>query len=56
LYGQLAAPQVERGARIDRGNVVGTAGRILAGIPGMYFEMRVDGKPVDPLEWLKKTP
>jgi len=56
LYGQLAAPQVERGAKIDRGNVVGTAGRILAGIPGMYFEMRVDGKPVDPLEWLKKTP
>jgi len=56
LYGQLAAPQVERGARIDRGNIVGTAGRILAGIPGMYFEMRVDGKPVDPLEWLKKTP
>ena len=56
LYGQLAAPQVERGAKIDRGNIVGTAGRILAGIPGMYFEMRVDGKPVDPLEWLKKTP
>lgn len=56
LYGQLAVPQVERGAKIDRGNIVGTAGRILAGIPGMYFEMRVDGKPVDPLEWLKKTP
>lgn len=56
LYGQLTAPQVERGARVERGNVVGTAGRILAGIPGMYFEMRVDGKPVDPLEWLKKTP
>ena len=56
LYGQLTAPQVERGSRVERGNVVGTAGRILAGIPGMYFEMRVDGKPVDPLEWLKKTP
>lgn len=56
LYGQLTAQQVERGARVERGNVVGTAGRILAGIPGMYFEMRVDGKPVDPLEWLKKTP
>ena len=56
LYGQLTAPQVEPGARVERGNIVGTAGRILAGIPGMYFEMRVDGKPVDPLEWLKKTP
>ncbi|HKY20754.1 MAG TPA: peptidoglycan DD-metalloendopeptidase family protein [Vicinamibacterales bacterium] len=56
LYGQLAAPQVERGATVERGQTIGTAGRILAGIPGMYFEMRVDGKPIDPLEWLKKRP
>lgn len=54
LYGQLGTLDVERGARIERGDVVGTTGRILAGIPGMYFEMRVDGKPVDPLEWLRK--
>lgn len=56
LYGQLGAPQVERGAKVERGDVLGTAGRILAGIPGMYFEIRVDGAPVDPLEWLKKKP
>lgn len=56
LYGQLGAPQVERGAKVERGHPVGTAGRILAGVPGTYFEMRVDGKPVDPLEWLKKKP
>jgi septal ring factor EnvC (AmiA/AmiB activator) len=56
LYGQLGTSQVERGAKVERGQLVGTAGRILAGIPGMYFEMRVDGKPVDPLEWLKKKP
>ncbi len=56
LYGQLGAPQVERGVKVERGHVLGTAGRILAGIPGMYFEMRVDGTPVDPLEWLKKKP
>lgn len=56
LYGQLGAPQVERGAKIERGQVLGTAGRILAGIPGIYFEMRVDGTAVDPLEWLKKRP
>jgi septal ring factor EnvC (AmiA/AmiB activator) len=54
LYGQLGALDVERGARIERGQVLGTTGRILNGIPGMYFEMRVDGKPVDPLEWLRK--
>jgi septal ring factor EnvC (AmiA/AmiB activator) len=56
LYGQLAAPQVERSARVERGQVIGTAGRVLVGIPGMYFEMRVDGRPVNPLEWLKKRP
>lgn len=56
LYGQLAEPRVERGARVEGGDVIGTAGRVLAGIPGIYFEMRVDGTPVDPLEWLKKQP
>jgi septal ring factor EnvC (AmiA/AmiB activator) len=45
---------VARGARIDRGQTIGTTGRVLVGIPGTYFEMRVDAKPVDPLEWLKK--
>jgi septal ring factor EnvC (AmiA/AmiB activator) len=54
LYGQLGSTDVERGAKVERGGVLGTAGRVLAGIPGMYFEMRVDGKPVDPLEWLRK--
>jgi septal ring factor EnvC (AmiA/AmiB activator) len=56
LYGQLGTIQVERGTRVDRGQIVGLAGHVLAGFPGMYFEMRVDGKPVDPLEWLKKKP
>jgi len=56
LYGQLGASEVERGARVERGQVIGTAGRVLAGIPGIYFEMRVDGVPVDPLQWLKKRP
>lgn len=54
MYGQLGSITVARGARIDRGQALGTAGRVLAGTPGLYFEMRVDGKPVDPLEWLRK--
>jgi septal ring factor EnvC (AmiA/AmiB activator) len=56
LYGELDAVNVSRGAKIDRGQPVGTTGRVLMGMPGMYFEVRVDGKPVDPLEWLKKRP
>jgi septal ring factor EnvC (AmiA/AmiB activator) len=54
MYGQLGSMTVARGGRIDRGQAVGTAGRVLAGTPGLYFEMRVDGEPVDPLEWLRK--
>jgi septal ring factor EnvC (AmiA/AmiB activator) len=54
LYGQLGASQVERAAKVEQGDVIGTAGRVLVGIAGIYFEMRVDGKAVDPLEWLKK--
>jgi septal ring factor EnvC (AmiA/AmiB activator) len=56
LYGQLGSAQVEYGARVDRGDTVGLAGRVMSGFPGVYFEIRVDGKPVDPLEWLKKSP
>lgn len=54
MYGQLGSITAADGARIDRGEAIGTAGRVLAGAPGLYFEMRVDGKPVDPLEWLRK--
>ena len=56
LYGQLGAMNVAQGVKVDRGEPLGTAGRMLVGIPGVYFEIRVDGKPVDPLEWLKKRP
>ncbi len=56
LYGELETLQVSRGARIEGSDPVGTTGRVLVGIPGVYFEMRVDGKPVDPLEWLRKRP
>jgi septal ring factor EnvC (AmiA/AmiB activator) len=56
LYGQLDAIAAAKGAKVDRGETLGTTGRVLVGLPGMYFEMRVDGRPVDPLEWLKKRP
>jgi len=53
LYGQLSSIDVQRGARVDQGQVIGTVGRVLAGTPGLYFELRVDGKPVDPVQWLR---
>ena len=54
LYGYLASLAVTKGARVDKGGVVGTVGRPPAGgAPALYFEVRIDGKPTDPLQWLK---
>jgi septal ring factor EnvC (AmiA/AmiB activator) len=54
LYGDLLEILVQKGAHVERGQVVGTVGRSPAGPAGLHFEMRVDGQPVDPLQWLKK--
>jgi murein hydrolase activator len=54
LYGDLLETAVAKGARIDHGQPVGLAGPLPSGGTGMYFELRIDGKPVDPLQWLKR--
>jgi len=54
LYGDLLEVAVARGARVDRGQPIGSAGATPSGVPGLYFELRVDGQPVDPLQWLRK--
>jgi septal ring factor EnvC (AmiA/AmiB activator) len=55
LYGDLLDFSVAKGARVDRGQQLGSAGPLPAGGTGMYFELRVDGRPVDPLQWLRKA-
>jgi septal ring factor EnvC (AmiA/AmiB activator) len=54
LYGHLAGVTVKKGDRVETGTTVGVTGRDLAGNPALYFELRVDGTPVDPLQWLKR--
>jgi septal ring factor EnvC (AmiA/AmiB activator) len=54
LYGDLLDLVVARGARVDRGQPVGSVGPLPSGGTGVYFELRIDGRPVDPLQWLKK--
>jgi septal ring factor EnvC (AmiA/AmiB activator) len=54
LYGDLLDISVAKGARVEHGHRVGTVGPIPSGSDGVYFELRVDGQPVDPLQWLKK--
>jgi septal ring factor EnvC (AmiA/AmiB activator) len=54
LYGDLLDIAVRKGARVEHGHPVGSVGPTPSGANGLYFELRVDGQPVDPLQWLKK--
>jgi septal ring factor EnvC (AmiA/AmiB activator) len=55
VYAHAAALAVARGDQVARGKVVGLVGDTgsLSG-PFLYFELRLDGKPVDPAEWLRR--
>jgi septal ring factor EnvC (AmiA/AmiB activator) len=55
LYGSLAEIFSKVGDIIKKGQVIGRVGN--SGImnePGLYFELRYRGKPLDPLQWLVK--
>ena len=56
LYGYLDAVGVSRGAQVERGRSLGTVGTSPTGTNLLYFELRVDGHAVDPLQWLKDRP
>jgi septal ring factor EnvC (AmiA/AmiB activator) len=53
LYGYLGAMTVTTGQKVAAGTEVGIAGPSPAGPPALYFELRVDGRSVDPVQWLK---
>ena len=53
LYGYLASMAVERGQMVEAGTELGRVGSAPAGPPALYFEIRVDGRSVDPVQWLK---
>ncbi len=55
LYGYLGSIDVQKGAPVVHGQPVGTVGTSPAGNPALYFELRIDGRPVDPVEWLKEV-
>jgi septal ring factor EnvC (AmiA/AmiB activator) len=54
LYGDMLDLAVKKGDRVDQGRRLGTVGPTSSGGSGLYFELRVDGQPVDPLQWLRK--
>lgn len=52
LYGNLAEAVVTAGTNVSRGTAVGMLGQSPSGGAALYFEVRIDGRPVDPLQWL----
>ena len=53
LYGHLLDAAVSAGTNVSRGAVLGRAGLSPSGGAALYFEVRIDGRPVNPLEWLR---
>jgi septal ring factor EnvC (AmiA/AmiB activator) len=53
LYGYLGAISVTTGQTVDAGGELGIVGPSPAGPSALYFELRVDGRSVDPVQWLK---
>ena len=53
LYGYLASLVVHEGVWVDERSELGTAGVSPTGDASVYFELRIDGRPVNPVEWLE---
>lgn len=53
LYGYLESITISVGSVVDGGTELGRVGSAAGGRPALYFEMRVDGRSVDPVQWLR---
>ena len=54
LYGHLLDAAVKAGTNVSRGTPLGRVGVAPSGGAALYFELRIDGRPVDPLQWLAR--
>jgi murein hydrolase activator len=54
LYGHLLETVVRPGMNVSRGAPIGRVGLGPSGGAALYFEVRIDGRPVDPLQWLAR--
>jgi septal ring factor EnvC (AmiA/AmiB activator) len=54
LYGHLLDASVSAGTNVSRGAALGHIGLAPSGGAALYFEVRIDGRPVDPLQWLSR--
>ena len=56
VYGSLARMAVAKGARVTKGQTIGTIGATDPALPPhLHFEIRRGGPAVDPLTWLRGT-
>ncbi len=53
-YGQNSKLLVQEGEAVTQGQPVGEVGTDSNGVASIQFEVRKDGRPVDPLQWLPK--
>ena len=54
VYGNLLEISVTPGTPVDTGQTLGQVGQSVMGVPGLHFELRIDGDAVDPMQWLKR--
>jgi len=55
LYGQLLDMTVGRGDEVGDRQEIGRVGGSRPGLAALYFELRISGHPVDPLDWLERS-
>jgi murein DD-endopeptidase MepM/ murein hydrolase activator NlpD len=56
LYGHLEEIHVQSGDAVTRGSVIGTVGKTgNATTSHLHFELRLQGRPVDPVDLLQRT-
>jgi len=54
LYGQCETLLKAEGDWLDAGAIIATSGQIEALGPGLYFELRQRGRPVNPVAWFRR--
>ncbi|RFU49412.1 peptidoglycan DD-metalloendopeptidase family protein [Paraburkholderia sp. DHOC27] len=54
-YGQNSTLLVKEGDAVTQGQAIGAVGSDSHGVASIQFEVRKDGHPVDPLEWLPRA-
>lgn len=54
-YGQNSTLLVKEGDAVTQGQTIGEVGSDSRGVASIQFEVRKDGHPVDPLQWLPRS-